>query len=90
MRKTTITLALLSVLGLGVTATGCSQKAMEPWNDAPIAHKDDSAAEVYSMPDGFNNVASKCDGHGHRMFTLYHGDSTYGGVAVVADPACGR
>jgi hypothetical protein len=55
-----------------------------------IAHKDDSPAVVYSMPDGFGNVASKCDGFGHRLYTLYHADSAYGGVTVITDSACQR
>jgi hypothetical protein len=89
VRKKVAALAGLVVLG-GVATTGCLNKTTEPWNDAPISRKDDSAAVVYSMPDGFGNVASKCDGYGHRIFTLYHADSSYGGVSVVDDPACRR
>lgn len=71
-----------------LTATGCA-KMTEPWNDAKISGKDDSPAEVYSMPDGFSNFATKCDRHGNRVYVLYHGDNPYGGVTVVpADPSC--
>lgn len=70
-------------------AGGCA-KMSEPWNDAKISVKDDSPAEVYSMPDGFSNVASKCDRHGNRIYVIYHGDNPYGAVEVVpADPSCG-
>lgn len=71
-----------------VALAGC--KATESFNDAPIAGKDDSPAEVFSMPDGFSNVASKCDGHGHRIFVAFHGDGAYAGIAVINDEACGR
>lgn len=87
MRKSVI--AALSVLALA-TVTGCS-KSGEPWNDAKIERKDNSPAEVYSMPDGFGNFATKCDRHGNRIYTLYHFDSPYGGITVVPnDPSCKR
>lgn len=69
-------------------AVGCS-KFTEPWNDAKIEKKDDSPAEVYSMPDGFNNFSTKCDQHGNRVYVLYHNDQPYGGITVVPnDPSC--
>lgn len=77
--------------GIGLLAaglTGCSQKNTEPWNDAPVVGKFDNGAQVYSMPDGFNNFASKCDDNGHRVFVTYHGDGAYGGVFAIDDPAC--
>lgn len=40
------------------------------------------------MPDGFSNLASKCDGP-NRVYVIFHNDSAYGAVAVVAnDPRC--
>jgi hypothetical protein len=86
-----VVLAIGAVSVALTTISACNfpgNKVTEPWNDAPISHKDDGPAVVYSMPDGFGNVAAKCDGYGHRIFTLYHADGTYGGVSVVADPAC--
>lgn len=82
-------LALLGATGLvGVLGlTGCSA-ATEEWNDAPIEKKHDGPAEVFSMPDGFANVASKCDGHGHRIYTTRVGPGGGKDVAVVADDAC--
>lgn len=76
---------------LGMTAlTGCA-KFTEPFNDADISQKNDDPAEVYSFPDGFSNVASKCDEHGNRIFVVYHSDSPYGSVDVVPnDPSCKR
>lgn len=69
-----------------VALTGCSSFT-EPFNDAPISQKYDDPAEVYSMPDGFANVSSKCDAHGNRMYTT----RTDGGEAMAVvpnDPSC--
>ena len=61
----------------------------EPFNDAEVGNRNDAAADVISMPDGFSNVASKCD-HGNRVYTIYHATQAYGSVAVVPqDPTCG-
>lgn len=83
-------LTLAAALLVGATSlTACDfNKATQPWNDAGISRKDDSKAETYSMPDGFNNFAEKCDRHGNRVVTLYHGDSGYGSIAIVRDPSC--
>lgn len=68
---------------------GCSNKQQQPFNDAPrTATENSGPAQIISMPDGFNNAASKCDGP-NRIYTLYHGDSSYGAMAVVPnDPRC--
>ena len=50
---------------------------------------DRSAAEVIAFPDGFRNVASKCDGHGHRVYSSSSGKSgTYPNLAVIDDAGC--
>lgn len=69
------------------TVTGCA-KFLEPFNDAPVSQHDNLPAVVGNMPDGFSNWASKCDLHGHRVFTTYHGDKAYGAIAVINDTAC--
>lgn len=72
---------------LALALTGCD-KQTEPFKDAPRASMNNDPAAVITMPDGFNNIASKCDGP-NRVYTIYHADSTYGAVAVVAnDPRC--
>jgi hypothetical protein len=83
--KKIVAASAAALLGLGVL-TGCSSFT-EPYNDAPVKSKNDGPAEVYSMPDGFANFASKCDSHGNRVYTT----RTDGGeaLAVVAnDPSC--
>jgi hypothetical protein len=67
---------------------GCSQKAQEPFRDAPTAGQNSSPADTFTMPDGFSNGATKCD-HGNRIYVVFHGDSYYGAIAVVpGDPTC--
>lgn len=90
-RKLTATAAAIATTA-ALTLTGCASMT-EPFNDAPIERKDDSPAEVYSMPDGFANVATKCDRHGNRIYTTRESGSGGGGkaVAVVAnDPSCAK
>lgn len=70
------------------TGAGCS-KFGEQFNDAPVEKKNDRPAEVYSMPDGFANVATKCDNHGNRMYVTMQGDKAGKAVSVIAnDPSC--
>lgn len=82
----------VAAAGLAVGAlllTGCMDKYQEPYKDAPRSHVDNGApADLVRMPDGFSNVATKCD-HGNRLYTAYHGDNKYAAIAVVpADPSC--
>ena len=70
--------------------TGCgAEKMTEGFKDAPRTGNTNSApADTITMPDGFSNVASKCDGP-NRLYVLFHGDSPYGGIFVVPnDPRC--
>jgi len=72
-----------------VSLTACGAKANEPFKDAPRSAVDNGApADLIRFPDGFNNVATKCD-HGNRVYVIFHGDGTYGALAVVPnDPTC--
>lgn len=82
-RRTAAALAVVTLLAL----SGCA-KASEPFKDAPRGSVNDSPADTGTMPDGFGNWASKCDGN-NRVYTLFHSDSAYGGIAVVPnDPRC--
>ncbi|OSC76511.1 hypothetical protein B5180_01780 [Streptomyces sp. BF-3] len=84
MKKTITALTIAAAL----TLTGCASLT-EPYNDAPVERKDDGPAVIYSMPDGFANVASKCAGEGFRVFTTRGSDAGGGkAVAVIADPTC--
>jgi hypothetical protein len=67
--------------------TGCS-KFQEPFKDAAISQTNDDPATLIRMPDGFSNVAAKCDST-TRVYTVFHQDGEYGSVAVVPNhPLC--
>lgn len=75
--------APVAVLSLGA----CSQKAVEPFRDAPTAGHDNKPAQIIEMPDGFSNLATKCV-NGMRYTVAYHGDHSYGAINVAPDPTC--
>lgn len=79
-------LIMLSVV-LVLALSSCA-KATEPFKDSSRGATNDNPADTVTFPDGFNNVATKCD-HGNRVYVTYHADSPYGAVAVVPhDPTC--
>lgn len=55
--------------------------------DAPVGERDDSEADVLHMPDGFPNLATKCDGHGHRVYVTTQNASGKEAFAI-DDPTC--
>lgn len=89
MKRNVKIVAAIGAAIFGATVfTGCADIG-EEYNDAPVEKKYDHPAEIYSMPDGFSNFASKCDVHGNRVYTtrIENGRS----MAVVPnDPSCLR
>lgn len=86
------TLALVACLGaVALSSTACMDKATQPFQDSGrTGVKNTDPADIIEMPDGFNNMATKCD-HGNRVYVTYHGDSKYGSITVVPqDPSCGN
>lgn len=84
------TVAAIGIAGTVLsTAVACSNKSQQTYNDAPrTAVQNDAPATVGNMPDGFSNFARKCDGP-DMVYTIFHNDSPYGAIAVVAnDPRC--
>lgn len=83
-----LTAAVLT-LAPAAALTGCSQKDREYGRDAPVGSHDDSPADVINMPDGFSNIAAKCDGP-NRVYVIFHAGK--GGSVAVApnDPRCKR
>jgi len=77
MRKLVIILAALIVMGLAA----CGDEAVK---DAEKSGQtvDRSPAHVIAMPDEFSNIATKCDGKGHRVFS--NGDDIF----ALNDEAC--
>lgn len=74
----------VALITVALTA-GCQlggDKANEPFKDAPRNGTNNGPAKVITMPDGFGNAAFKCNGK-DGVYTLYHGNSVYGSIAVV-------
>jgi hypothetical protein len=83
-RSWRVGLALLAVAVL----TACSQKDREPFRDASVSDRNESPARVLTFPDGFSNVAAKCDGP-NMVYTAFKGDANRASLSVVAgDPRC--
>ena len=77
----------IAVLALGLATTGCNAvNDARGRGDAPVGSKDDSAAEVINFPDQFANVAHKCDGHGHRVYST----TRQAPPVVIDDPSCAK
>ena len=80
--------AVLLVAGL---VAGCSQEYDDKRGkgDAPVAGKagDDTPAEVFNMPDGFGNLATKCVGHGFRAYVTTNATGP-SNVQIVEDKSC--
>lgn len=86
MRKALAAAAMLALVPL----SGCgSEKYAEHNNDSPrTGNTDKTPAAVMAFPDGFSNVATKCDGP-NRVYVVFHEDSPFGSVSVVPnDPRC--
>lgn len=73
-------LAFTATLAVGLTA--CTGKWSEPFQDAPRGSTNNGPADTVTFPDGFSNIATKCD-HGNRIYSAYHADSAYAAIAVV-------
>lgn len=92
MRPSSRALAAAGIATLTATLlAGCDlgDKITEPYQDAPrTGHINSNGADIITNPDGFSNVATKCD-HGNRLYVAFHSNSPYAGIAVVAqDPTC--
>jgi hypothetical protein len=80
-------LVLVGVVAVAaISLTGC--KATEPFKDAPTGARNTGPADLINMPDGFSNLATKCD-HGNRLYVIFKGNDNRGSVTVVPkDSTC--
>jgi citrate synthase len=86
MIKKTVVAALLATAALGATACGGATQDAEKSGQ----RVDTAAANVIAFPDKFRNVAHKCDGAGHRVYSNSTGDSgSSAELFVINDPTCG-
>lgn len=78
---------LIAALAATALLLSACEEAKEEYRDAPVSGHDDSPVEIYNFPDGFSNVASKCDKHGNRIYTTMNSNGR--AVAVSPqDPSC--
>ena len=73
-----------------VLLAGCGAPERQNAHQTPEGQIDRKPAEVYAMPDHYNNVASKCDRHGHRIFITSNKDQAPSNLVVLSDASCGR
>lgn len=73
---------------LGVSGCG-TDKATERFKDAERGDTNTAPADTMTFPDGFSNVAAKCDGS-TRVYVIFKGDdATRGSIAVSPNhPKC--
>lgn len=77
-----------AMVAASLLASGCDgYREARGKGDAPVGASNDQPAEVINFPNGFGNVATKCDGHGHRLFVVTH-IKTDPAVTVIDDPTC--
>ena len=77
-------------VGLSVaTLVACgSDKFSEQYKDADRGETNSTPADTITFPDGFSNVANKCDGP-NMVYVIFHENGAYGSVAVAPnDPRC--
>lgn len=81
-------LLVLVVLVVILLAASCA-KSTESFRDAPRGATNDSAADILNFPDGFSNVAAKCDGTA-RIYVAFKADANRAAITAVPNhPKCG-
>ena len=78
-----------ALAGLCVMVAGCGNTP-ERLNAHQSRDVDRTPPEIYAMPDHYNNVASKCDGHGHRIYVTSNKDQAPSNMVVIKDISCGE
>lgn len=78
-------------VGAVALAAGCnSANDRDGTGDAPVGRADPSPADIINMPDGWPNIATKCDVYqpGKRIYVPSHKNNDVQPV-LVDDPSCG-
>ena len=78
-----------ALAGLCIILAGCGNTP-ERLNAHQSHDIDRTPPEIYAMPDHYNNVASKCDGHGHRIYVTSNKDQAPSNMVVIKDSSCGE
>lgn len=77
---------IIAVILACLLLTSCADLT-EEYNDSPVSGNDDSPAFRIAFPDGYSNVARKCDGS-----NMVYSSRNSKGVSVDVvkdDPRCG-
>jgi len=77
---------LLTAAVVALVSSGCTQKERVNAHQSTNVNRD--PAEIYAMPNYYNNVASKCDGHGHRIFATSNKSNAPSNLVVINDASC--
>lgn len=77
-----------ALAALCIAAAGCGNTP-ERLNAHQQRNVDRTPPEIYAMPDHYNNVASKCDRHGHRIYVTSNKDQAPSNIVVIEDKSCG-
>jgi hypothetical protein len=78
--------AVLAVTG--VVLVGCAAPERQNAHQSPSGNIDRKPAEILAMPDHYNNVAIKCDHHGHRIYVTSNKSSAPSNITVISDETC--
>ena len=79
-------LLLTACAVVALVSSGCAQK--ERVNAHQSTNVDRGPAEIYAMPNYYNNVATKCDGHGHRIFVTSNKANAPSNLVGINDASC--
>ena len=94
-RRTAITATIAAGIAVLILAGGADSCTAESNQDAGVSNRETGPADLINFPDGYSNVAHKCDGP-NMVYVIYHGNfvegpKPYGSMAVVAgDPRCAK
>lgn len=80
--------AALALFGAACDQEDEADRTKHGRGDAPIGRIDDRKAEIINMPDDYNNLATKCDNHGHRVYSTTRHDEGQAFIQVIDDPTC--
>jgi hypothetical protein len=80
-------LGVLAVLCVAVAGCGNTPERLNAHQSRNV---DQTPPEIYAMPDHYNNVASKCDRHGHRIYVTSNKDQAPSNMVVIDDRSCAQ
>lgn len=80
-------LMIVTAVAVGTSAASCNAKGTGDAPVEPVDKQNNAPAHIINMPDGFPNVAVKCD-QGTGIYVTSHGKSDVPPVIIPNDPRC--